>query len=376
MSNNLFSELFNANGLNVQSDEHQSENLTEFRPNYRKGQNNRYEAIIRFVPNPVNPASESIISKWIVYLKNPLTNQGQYVDSPTSIGEKDPMSDMFFSLRGSQNKQVQALADDFKRHQKFYSLVQVIKCVHEPKLEGKILIWSYGIKMMEKIRTEMAAPQMPGMPIHQPFDLFNGRLLKVIAVSSQQNFNNLDQSIFCDISYPNNCLVMPVPDPNDPSKTVSTHITREIAATPEGQKMIQEFLTKNSPDISKNRFQPWDANTKKYVDDMIVLHSRLLRGEPVSAPQKAAVMTELSGTQTMGANPTVAPATPSPAVPVTPAPFSMGAAVPNAGQPVATPTISGISGLDLPDMGNAPTPSAAPAAVPGSLDGILNDAIL
>lgn len=290
---NLINELFNPDGLNINNSEAPVEVIKEFRPSYKKGgDSGKFEAIIRFLPNPENPADLSIIQKWTVFLKNPLTDQGKTVDSPTTVGEPDPLTQMFFALRNSKNAQANALQDNFKRHQNYYSLVQVIECQQDPSLVNKILVWKYGIKIYEKICQEKT-PVMQGQAPRQPFDLFKGRLFKVVATKSQ-NFNNLDNSFFFDAQYPANCMRIVVDNPQMPGQKQVVPASMELAQSEQGKQLISNFLTENAPKLSDYMYHPWDEETKKYVDEMILLHGKILNGTPITALQQASMASSMS----------------------------------------------------------------------------------
>jgi len=373
----LISTLFSPEGLNLNTTETPVESIKEFRPSYKKGgDSGKFEAVIRFLPNPENPKDLSIIQKWTVFLKNPLTDQGRTIDSPSTVGEPDPLTQMFFALRNSKNAQANALQDNFKRHQNFYSLVQVIECAQDPSLVNKILIWKYGIKIYEKICQEKT-PVMQGQAPRQPFDLFKGRLFKVVAIK-QQNFNNLDQSFFFDIQYPANCMRLVVDNPQQPGQKQVVAATMELAQTDQGRQLISNFLTENAPKLSEYMYTPWDADTKKYVDDMILLHGKILNGTPITALQQASMAGAMSVQQPMTApQPTITPTTVDPTMsygqgiqipqsPTTPQQPqgmpSLGAMLSGqpAGQPAA-PQVSVDPGIQIP----TPQPSITPAVDPG-----------
>lgn len=434
MAENLINTLFDPAGLNLNNTEAPVENLREFKPSYKKGgESGRFEAIIRFLPNPENPRDLSIIQKWTVFLKNPLTDQGRTIDSPSTVGEPDPLSQMFFALRNSKNAQANALQDNFKRHQNYYSLIQVIECNQDPTLNNKILIWKYGIKIYEKICQEKT-PVMQGQAPGQPFDLFKGRLFKVVAIK-QQNFNNLDQSYFFDMQYPANCMRIVVDNPQMPGQKQVIPATLELAQNEQGQQLISNYLIENAPKLSDYMYRPWDENTKKYVDEMILLHGQILNGAPISSLQQASMASQMTAGQSQPtmAQPsvvgvsvpgsvipgtvTVPPAQPSspaqqslgsilaqPATqPVTPAAgvgtipaqpaaqpaapqvgiegLSVGTTMPGMQAPTAVPATSTIQGIDMTNVDSilantsgAPAPQATPGI--GDIQSILNSTIV
>lgn len=354
----LINALFDPAGLNTNNTEAPVENSREFKPSYKKGgESGRFEAIIRFLPNPENPRDLSIIQKWTVFLKNPLTDQGRTIDSPSTVGEPDPLSQMFFALRNSKNAQASALQDNFKRHQNYYSLIQVIECKQDPSLTNKILVWKYGIKIYEKICQEKT-PVMQGQAPGQPFDLFKGRLFKVVAIK-QQNFNNLDQSYFFDIAYPANCMRIVVDNPQVPGQKQVIPATLELAQNEQGQQLISNYLVENAPKLSDFMYRPWDESTKKYVDEMILLHGQILNGAPISQLQQASMASSMTvgQSQPVAAQPSVIGITqPGTVIPgsIT-VPPAQPAAAPGIGTPPAQPSLGSILSQ----------PAAQPAAVPG-----------
>jgi len=376
----LIGALFDPEGLNLNNAEAPVENVKEFRPSYKKGgDSGKFEAIIRFLPNPENPKDLSIIQKWTVFLKNPLTDQGRTIDSPSTVGEPDPLTQMFFALRNSKNAQANQLQDNFKRHQNFYSLVQVIECQQDPSLTNKILIWKYGIKIYEKICQEKT-PVMQGQAPRQPFDLFKGRLFKVVAIK-QQNFNNLDQSFFFDVQYPSNCMRILVDNPQAPGQKQVIPATMEIAQTDQGRQLISNFLTENAPKLSEYMYRPWDEATKKYVDEMILLHGKILNGAPITALQQASMASAMSGQQTVApaapavtvVDPTTAYAAagiaPQPAAPSLSSLLSTPAAQPAAPvspQPAAPSLDPTLAGLTTAAPAQAPQAADPAVGIPGS----------
>lgn len=218
-----------------------------FKPHADKGKDGVYSAVVRFVPWVKNP-KKSIMDKWTCWLEDPLTDKGKYIDCPSSIGKKSIISDMYWKLKKSESVAEQDLADNFSRRRTFASLVQIIKDQNNPDNEGKIMIWSYGVKVHDKIM-EIMEPEF-GEP-HVPFDLFNGRPFHV-KVKKVSGYNNYDSCKFLDNAQP---ILL------GEGKTA----TEDEA----GMKDIFNFLESNSPDLSKYDFQEWDEDTTAYVHNVI-----------------------------------------------------------------------------------------------------------
>lgn len=362
VNSDLMANLFGDGGIKVNSTTQPEENSTLFRPSSRKGQNGQYTAIVRFVCNcenlPNSISDKSIISKYTCFVKNPITKQGRTVDCPSSGGEKDPLTDMFFAIRNSNSRfvtedQKKKLESSFKRHLEYRSLVQIIDAPHEPALVGKILIFKYGQKIHKKIQDEQT-PVMQGAIPGQPFDPFKGRLFKVSYVKDGNNdFDNVDGSMFFDIAYPQNCLRMPVTTvDNTTGKPVVNWsvVSRESLTTNEARQSFLDYLVENSPKLSQFEYKPWDAETKKFVDEMILLHSQILDGQAMNMPQQNAMANQMI--QGQNANPMTA----------TPVP-SLGSILGGMNGGVPNTSMQQVSNITPPTgMVQTPTPSATHSA--------------
>jgi len=247
MSNDNFEALFNPN---VTVKEPSSKNADEYNPSADKGQGGVYKAIIRFVPWWKNPTNESIQEKWVGWLEDPITQKGRSVDCPSSIGKPSILSDMYWKLKKSDNVSMQKKAEIFSRRHTFASLIQVIKDQQNPELEGKILVYRYGVKIWEKINAELKP--LIGEK-HDPFDILNGKAFGLV-ITKVSGYNNYDQSKFLNdripLCIPTNGKLVPIKDTSD-------------------KQMVFNWVKENSPDLSKYGFQEWDQDTIEYVNHVI-----------------------------------------------------------------------------------------------------------
>lgn len=246
--NQDYAELFNAP---VELKDSSNANAGEYSPTAEKGTNGVYQSIIRFIPWWQNPKN-SIFEKWVCFLKDPISEKGRYVDCPSSVGKPSPLQDTYWKLRKSESVQDQKKAEIFSRRHAYTCLIQVIKDDHNKELEGKILNFRFGIKIWEKIQSELKPPI--GEP-HNPFDLLKGKLfaLKITKVSG---FNNYDQSKFVD-------KVIPLVIPDEKGKLVP--ITEKT-----DKAYVFNYLKEHSADLSKHAYKEWDQETYDYVNQVIV----------------------------------------------------------------------------------------------------------
>ena len=227
----------------------------EYSPTAAKGKNNVYQSIIRFIPWWKNPKHGSIQEKWVSYLVDPVTNRGKYVDCPSSIGKESPLQQTYWKLKKSESVQEQKLADIFSRRHSYASLIQVIKDENNPELEGKILVWRYGVKIWEKINAELK-------PVigekHDPFDIINGKAFALV-ITKVSGYNNYDQSKFVDKKIPL-CI------PNEEGKLIPVASNGQLTKK---QDEVFSWVKEGSPDLDVYSYREWDQETYEYVNHVI-----------------------------------------------------------------------------------------------------------
>lgn len=241
----------------VEVNETKGTQTSEYNPSSAKGKNNVYQSIIRFIPWHKDPKYHSIQEKWVSYLTDPLTNKGRYVDCPSSVGKPSPLQDIYWKLKKSDSVQEQKLGDTFSRRHSYASLIQVIRDENAPELEGKILVWRYGVKIWEKINAELK-PIVQGVDKHDPFDSIQGKAFALV-ITKVSGYNNYDQSKFIDKRIP-----LCIPSDKDGKK-----ILTPINASSD-KKYVFDWVKDNSPDLDKYAYQEWDQDTFDYVNRIIV----------------------------------------------------------------------------------------------------------
>lgn len=239
----------------VEASEPKQGQTNEYNPSAAKGKNNVYQAIIRFIPWWENPKHGSIQEKWVSYLIDPITNRGRYVDCPSSVGKPSPLQDIFWKLKKSESVQEQKLADTFSRRHSYASLIQVLKDENNPELEGKVIVWRYGVKIWEKINAELK-------PVvgekHDPFDILEGKAFALV-ITKVSGYNNYDQSKFVDKRIP---LCLPGKDENGKLKLEPINGNTD-------KQQVFNWVKENSPDLSKYSYKEWDQETFDYVSHVI-----------------------------------------------------------------------------------------------------------
>ena len=150
-------------------------------------------AVIRFLPEP---EGEELpwAQVWSHAFQGP---GGWYIEnSLTTLGQKDPVSDLNRELWNSGKDSDKEIARKQKRKLSYYSNIYVVKDEMNPENEGKVFLYKYGKKIHDKI---VAQPEFEDEQAINPFDLWNGAdfRLKICKVAG---FWNYDKSGFANPS--------------------------------------------------------------------------------------------------------------------------------------------------------------------------------
>lgn len=238
-------DIFNLSVDDIETHDRQStSNETLYKPSADQGKDGTYKALIRFVPNPANPR-QSLIRKYVHWLTDASGN-GKLVDSPSTVGEKCPIADVFFKLRNSDSAVDRKMSEKLKRREQYFALIKVIKDPQNAELEGKYLIFKFGYKIKEKIDEELK-PAF-GEPT-QVFDLFAGKNFELI-ITRQGEYNNYDKSKFSASQSP--IIVDGKP----------------VERTKEEMAKIKAELDE-APSLEPYEYRAWDGETRDFVNGIL-----------------------------------------------------------------------------------------------------------
>jgi gp32 DNA binding protein like len=127
-------------------------------------------AIIRFLPSPPADGDDSL--PWAKYYDHGFNGPGGwYIEkSLTTVGKPDPCSEYNTTLWNSGIEANKEVARKQKRRLHYVSNVYIVKDPKHPENEGKVFLFRYGKKIMEKITTAMN-PQFEDDAAFDPFGL-------------------------------------------------------------------------------------------------------------------------------------------------------------------------------------------------------------
>ena len=305
----------------------------QYKVSFKDGKNGVYRSVIRFIPNYADPSRCTMI-KSVSWVKNPITQKGMYVDDPRSVGQPSPVTDMYFNL---YNTQIATYVDWAKAHlgskKQYASLVQIVSDEQHPELVGQIRVFVYGKKVYEKLNNE-EYPQGAGQQGINPFHPIYGRKFSLVC-TNQSGFNNFDQSSFFDERVNGNQLApsgMWYIDPANPNQY-------SIVDENTDPDVLMDYLSKNSPDLSKYDYHDWTEEQTKHVEEVLAISRNFMNTGSMAGTQMQTMQAGLQAVNT----PHIPGSSPAPATPTyNPAPQFPGANTP------------------------APAPSAVPVAQPGT----------
>jgi hypothetical protein len=249
-------DIFNLGVNDVETHEVQTSTGGDmYKPAADQGKDGTYKALIRFVPNPENPRN-SLVKKYVHWLTD-ASGEGKMVDSPSTVGEKCPIADVFFKLRKSDSAVDRKMSEKLKRREQYFALVKIIKDPQNPDFEGSYKIFKFGYKIKEKIDAELK-PNF-GEPT-QVFDLFAGKNFELV-ITRQGEYNNYDTSKFS-------------------SSISSIDLAGKPAQrTTEGMAAIKAEL-EGAPSLSPFEYKTWDDETRGFVNS--ILRNYLNPGDSLS----------------------------------------------------------------------------------------------
>lgn len=151
-------------------------------------------AVLRFLP-----AAEGNELPWVRYwdhaFKGP-TGQWYIEKSLTSIGQADPLSEMNSRLWNSGDEADKDLVRERKRRLHYVANVLVEHDPSNPQNEGKVMLFTFGKKIFDKIMDKMQ-PEFPGETPVNPFDFWEGASFH-LKIRNVAGYRNYDKSEFAN----------------------------------------------------------------------------------------------------------------------------------------------------------------------------------
>lgn len=150
-------------------------------------------AVIRFLPAPP-PETVGFCSYYRHAFKGP---NGWYIENClTSIDKDDPCVEYTSRLYATKNPTLEKQGSSQSRKLTYVSNIYVVQDKGNPANEGKVFLYRYGKKIMEKIsRAANGDPDFPDDPQFDPFHVLEGANFR-LRQKKQAGYPNYDDSAF------------------------------------------------------------------------------------------------------------------------------------------------------------------------------------
>ena len=149
-------------------------------------------AVIRFLP-AVEGEDMPWAKVWNHAFQGP-TGQWYIENSLTTLGQKDPVSELNSSFWNSGIESDKEIARKQKRKLQYFSNIYVVSDPKHPENEGKVFLFRYGKKIFDKIMEAMQPAFEDETPVN-PFDFWQGANFK-LKIRKVDGFWNYDKSEF------------------------------------------------------------------------------------------------------------------------------------------------------------------------------------
>ena len=148
-------------------------------------------AVIRFLPAP--PEEDlPYVQVWDHGFQG---TGGWYIEkSLTTIGQKDPVSEMNSRLWNSGDDADKDIVRSRKRRLSYYSNILIVSDPKRPENEGKVFLYKYGKKIFQKIQ-DLINPEFQDEEPVNPFDLWKGANFR-LKIRQVEGYRNYDKSEF------------------------------------------------------------------------------------------------------------------------------------------------------------------------------------
>jgi hypothetical protein len=149
-------------------------------------------AVIRFLP-AIKGEELPWAKVWNHAFQGP-TGQWYIENSLTTIGQKDPVSEMNTAYWNSGVESDKEIARRQKRKLQYFSNIYVVEDPKHPEKEGKVFLFRFGKKIFDKIMETMQ-PAFEDETAINPFDFWKGTDFK-LKIRKVDGYWNYDKSEF------------------------------------------------------------------------------------------------------------------------------------------------------------------------------------
>jgi hypothetical protein len=226
-----------------------------------KAHNGSYKSVFRFLPY-VFDKKMSKYTKYTAKFWNPLTKESLIVDCPSNVDQPSILWTIESTIRGIKKEEpelAEQLGRNFSRWYTHHSPVYIKKDPQRSDLEGKILIFKFRNQIDMLIDQQMNPEEIDGLDTAKkvnPYHLLAGKDFLCVVGMKTKEYRDWSKSKFMDDVTP---FVFKVDDS-----------LVQVKNDEKSVKLVEKFLTENTPKLDEYLHQPWTDETYDQVAEMIV----------------------------------------------------------------------------------------------------------
>lgn len=223
--------------------------------------NGSYKSVFRFVPY-IFDKKKSKYTKYSAKFWNPLTKESLIVDCPSNVEQPSILWTIESVLRGLKKDEpelVDEINKNFSRWYTHHSPVYIKKDPQRPDLEGKILIFKFRNQIDQVIDQQMNPEDIDGLDGVKkinPYHLLEGKDFLCVVGKKTKDFRDWSKCKFMDEVTP---FVFKIGES-------SVQVKNEEKSV----KLVNEFLTKNTPKLDEYLHQDWTEDTYSKVAEAVI----------------------------------------------------------------------------------------------------------
>jgi protein-tyrosine-phosphatase len=234
-----------------------------YRPNLKDASDKTrgYRAKIRFLPNVLESGKVGVpaVEKHQHYadLKTESSLAGYY-DCEKNFKDNCPLCTIYWKLQNSKNQADVERAKLVSRTTKYYSYVLVIEDEQHPEMVGKIMVYSYGYTIKEKIKAQRDGEIGDKCNI---FDLGKGKDFQLI-IKEKGGYPNYEASQFLEEA---SLKIW-----NEKSeKFIAVPVEEGKITDPKVKKKVISFLKERDVNLEDFQAKEWDEETRGKADTIV-----------------------------------------------------------------------------------------------------------
>jgi hypothetical protein len=247
--------------------------------------NGSYKSVFRFIPYVFDKSKTKYI-KYTAKFWNPLTKESLFVDCPSNVEKPSilwTIESTLRSLRKEEPELIKEIDQHFSRWSTYHSAVYIKKDPQRPDLEGTIKIFKFRNQIGMLIDQLVNPEEVDGVLLTKkvnPYHLLEGKDFLCVVGKKTKEFRDWSKCKFMDEVTP---LMF---------KIGETQVV--VENTEKSVKLVNEFLTKNTPKMDEYYHQEWNDETFEKVAEAVIAaipHKEIL--EMILGKSKDTRMNEL-----------------------------------------------------------------------------------